>query len=85
MSAIAIAHTASFFIPHQVLFSLRKQQFLELLEKTEDRPELPKLVQVLKGLEGLCTQVVHGMIPAHYHVRSVAVVFAEVEHCVYEL
>ncbi|EKX37220.1 hypothetical protein GUITHDRAFT_155025, partial [Guillardia theta CCMP2712] len=40
----------------RVLFAVRKQQFLELLDDAESRPELPELVKVLKGLEELCSR-----------------------------
>ena len=44
--------------PHdhtRVIFAVKKQQFLELLEGKDARPELPELVQVLKGIEPLCS------------------------------
>eukprot|EP00960_Hanusia_phi_P064401 765784-Hanusia_phi.AAC.2 len=40
----------------RVLFAVRKQQFLELLDDVESRPELPELVKVLKALEELCSR-----------------------------
>jgi hypothetical protein len=39
----------------RVVFAVKKQQFLEKLEDTDARPELPQLVQVLKGIEALCS------------------------------
>jgi hypothetical protein len=39
----------------RVVFAVKKQQFLEKLESKDARPELPELVQVLKGIESLCS------------------------------
>ena len=39
----------------RVVFAVKKQQFLEKLESKDARPELPELVQVLKGVESLCS------------------------------
>eukprot|EP00802_Teleaulax_amphioxeia_P007180 Tamp_07186.p1 GENE.Tamp_07186~~Tamp_07186.p1 ORF type:complete len:795 (+),score=198.64 Tamp_07186:32-2386(+) len=39
----------------RVVFAVKKQQFLEKLESKDARPELPELVQVLKGIEALCS------------------------------
>jgi hypothetical protein len=39
----------------RVVFAVKKQQFLELLESKDSRPELPELVNVLKGIESLCS------------------------------
>ena len=39
----------------RVIFTVKKQQFLEKLESKDARPELPDLVQVLKGIEPLCS------------------------------
>jgi len=39
----------------RVVFAVKKQQFLEKLECKDARPELPDLVQFLKGIEPLCS------------------------------
>jgi hypothetical protein len=41
----------------RVMFAVKRQQFLEKLESKDARPELPELVQVLKGIEQLCSGV----------------------------
>lgn len=39
-------HIAEYVYDSQALFAIRKQKFLELLEREEERPELNQLVQV---------------------------------------